>query len=305
MKKEIAYIGLGKMGKNMVFRLLEKGWKVYAYDTNEAAVSEVVKKGAIALTSIKNIQNQLSAPRLTWVMVPAGRPVDEVLFEKNGLTSVLQKNDIVIDGGNSFYEDTIRRAKKLKTKHIRFMDIGTSGGPRGARNGACLMIGGDKNISKQLESLYQDLAAPHAYAYFGPAGSGHFVKMVHNGIEYGMMQAIAEGFALMKKSPLKLKMKDIAELYNRRSVVESRLVGWLKDGLELYGENLTSISGTVGATGEGEWTVKTAKKMKVPLPIIEGSYQFRVQSKKKPSYAGQVLSVMRNQFGGHEARKKR
>lgn len=305
MKKEIAYIGLGKMGKNMVFRLLEKGWKVYAYDTNEVAVREVVKKGAIALASIQDIRNQLSTPRLTWVMVPAGKPVDEVLFGRNGLTSILQKNDIVIDGGNSFYEDTIRRAKKLKSKHIRFMDIGTSGGPRGARNGACLMIGGDKNISKQLESLYQGLAAPNAYTYFGPAGSGHFVKMVHNGIEYGMMQAIAEGFALMKKSPFRLKMKDIAELYNNRSVVESRLVGWLKDGLELYGEDLKSISGTVGATGEGEWTVKTAKKMMIPVPIIEGAYRFRVQSKKKPSYAGQVLSVMRNQFGGHEAQKKK
>lgn len=305
LKKEIAYVGLGKMGKNMVLRLLEHGWKVHAYDTDKKIIAEVVKAGATPLTSLAHIKTQLSAPRLVWVMVPAGEPVDEVIFGKEGLTTILEKNDIIIDGGNSFYEDTVRRASKLKNKKIRFMDIGTSGGPRGAREGACLMIGGDKKLSKELEPLYQDLASPEAYAYFGPSGSGHFVKMVHNGIEYGMMQAIAEGFSLMKKSPFHLNMETIAQLYNRRSVVESRLVGWLKDGFDEYGEELKAISGTVGATGEGEWTVKTAKKMNIPVPIIEGAYQFRVQSKKNPSYTGQLLSVMRNQFGGHDALRKK
>lgn len=261
MKKEIAYIGLGKMGKNMVLRLLEHGWRVHVFDTDQTAVREVVKMGARHLASLQEI-SRLPKPRLVWVMVPAfvpasagkpaGKPVDDVLFGRSGLTSILKKGDVVIDGGNSFFEDTLRRAKKVQAKKIEFMDIGTSGGPRGARNGACLMIGGDKKLFIRLKPLFEDLAAPHAYAHCGKAGSGHFVKMIHNGIEYGMMQAIAEGFNLMKHSSFKPNLKAVAELYNHKSVVESRLIGWLKEGFDIYGENLQAISGTVGATGEGE-----------------------------------------------------
>ncbi len=165
------------------------------------------------------------------------------------------------------------------------------------------MIGGEEKDFKTLEPLFRDLSAPDSYSLVGTAGAGHFVKMVHNGIEYGMMQALGEGFELMKKSPFKLDLKKVVDIYNHGSVIESRLVGWLQSGFEAYGTDLKGISGTVGHTGEGEWTAKTAKKWKVPVPIIKGSFDFRVQSAKHPSYTGQVLSALRNQFGGHAAVK--
>ena len=205
----------------------------------------------------------------------------------------------MIDGGNSFFEDSMRRAKLLAQRGIRFLDAGVSGGPTGARNGACMMIGGDKAAYEKLESLFADASVAGGYAYFGKAGAGHFVKMVHNGIEYGMMQSIAEGFALMKRSPFKLDLQEVARLYNRGSVIESRLVGWLGSGFRAFGEKLKKVSGSVAYTGEGEWTVKTGKKWKMKLPAIEGSFKFRVRSKKSPSYMGKILSALRNQFGGH------
>ena len=205
----------------------------------------------------------------------------------------------MIDGGNSFFEDSRRRAKLLARKGIKFLDAGVSGGPAGARNGACMMIGGDQASYEKWEALFADASVRDGYAYFGAAGAGHFVKMVHNGIEYGMMQSIAEGFALMKKSPFKLKLSKIAKLYNHGSVIESRLIGWLESGYAAFGEDLKKISGSVAYTGEGEWTVKTGKKWKMKLPVIEDSFKFRVRSKKDPSYMGKILSALRNQFGGH------
>ena len=231
-------------------------------------------------------------------------PVDDLLFGKKGLARSLSKGDIVIDGGNSFFEDSMRRAKLLKKRGIKFLDAGVSGGPSGARHGACMMIGGDKASYGKLEALFADASIAGGYAYFGEAGAGHFVKMVHNGIEYGMMQSIAEGFALMRKSPFKLDLREVARLYDRGSVIESRLVGWLESGYGAFGEDLKKVSGSVAYTGEGEWTVKTGKKWKMKLPVIEDSFKFRVRSKKSPSYTGKILSVMRNQFGGHSIESK-
>ncbi len=302
--KRISVIGLGKMGANVARRLVEKQWRVVTFNrTHEVAVALERETGAKAASTIKELVDSLPRPRLIWVMVPAGTAVDEMLFGSEGLIQHLHKGDIIIDAGNSFYLDSARRGKKLAEKGIHFLDVGVSGGPAGARNGACLMIGGSKQLQQKLEPLWKDLALPEGYALFEGAGAGHFVKMVHNGIEYGMMQAIAEGFAVMKKSQFKLNLTEVARLYNRGSVIESRLVGWLKSGFEQYGQDLKAVSGKVNYTGEGEWTVQAGKKLKVPMPVIEESFQFRVRSQKKPSYTGQLLSTMRNQFGGHSVEK--
>jgi 6-phosphogluconate dehydrogenase len=240
-----------------------------------------------------------SAPRIVWMMITAGKSVDELLFGKQGIAKRLKRGDIIIDAGNSFFEDTVRRAKRLHKIGIRFVDVGFSGGPAGARHGGSLMIGADRKTFEYLEPLFEDLSVPLGYSHFGSAGAGHFVKMVHNGIEYGMMQSLAEGFALMKRSPFALDLEKIARIYNRGSVIESRLVGWMEDAFRIYGEGLKDVSGTVAATGEGEWTVKTGKNWNMKLPAIEDAFKFRVRSKRSPSYMGKILSALRNRFGGH------
>jgi 6-phosphogluconate dehydrogenase len=297
---KLGYIGLGKMGYNMVGLLLEKGHQVTVYDRNEEAVKHIAKKGAQAAGSLKELVSALSAPRLVWIMVPF-QAVDAVL---NELTLLLAKGDAVIDGGNSPYKESIRRADELEKKGIAFLDAGTSGGPGGARTGACIMVGGKKEVFQKYEQLFRDLSVENGYAYLGKSGAGHFVKMVHNGIEYGMMQALAEGFAVMKASPFDLDMAKVADLYNHRSVIESRLVGWLKTAFEQYGMGLKDISGSVAQSGEGMWTVEAAKELGIPVPIIEGALDFRLQSQKNPSYTGQIVSALRHQFGGHEVQAK-
>lgn len=291
----LGYIGLGKMGMNMTLRLLEKGHNVVVFDKDEQAVARVVDVGAKGAKSLHEVVEQLQGPRIIWLMVPH-EVVDEVLEE---LTPFLSAGDMIIDGGNSFYKDSMRRAQDMRAKGIAFIDAGISGGPKGARDGACVMVGGEKEDTAKVEELFRDIAASDAYAHVGPAGAGHFVKMAHNGIEYGMMQALAEGFAILKNAPFPLDLRQIADLYNHRSVIESRLVGWLHDGLRDVGQEMEKISGSVGHTGEGEWTARTAKELGVPAPIIEGAFEFRKQSAQNPSYIGKVLSLLRNQFGGH------
>lgn len=300
MKKQIGYVGLGKMGKRMVFHLLEKDWNVVAYNRSLESVDEVAKQGATPTSSLPQLVAALSSPRTVWVMVPH-QTVDSVLAE---LIPLLEKGDTIIDGGNSFYKESMRRAKELSQKGVNFMDVGMSGGPRGAREGACTMVGGEKKIFDAYEELFRDISVLNGFAYMGSAGAGHFVKMVHNGIEYGMMQAIGEGFEVLKKSSFNFNLSAVAELYNHQSVIESRLVGWMKSAFDAYGEDLAEISGKVSHSGEGLWTVETAKELGVPVPIIESSLKFRENSQKNPSYTGQVVSALRNQFGGHEVKKK-
>ncbi len=297
---KIGYIGLGKMGKNMVKHLLKRDWNIVVYNRSEESIKEVEKEGAEGAYSLKELVEKLEAPRLIWLMVPH-QVVDDVLKE---LLPLLSFGDTIIDGGNSNYKETLKRAKELELKNINFMDVGTSGGPSGAAGGACLMIGGKKELFSKYEKLFRDIAAKDAYALFGRAGAGHFVKMVHNGIEYGMMQAIAEGFAIMKESDFDLNLTKVTDIYNHKSVIESRLVAWLKGAYEEYGEDLKEISGKVSHSGEGLWTVETAKELGISAPIIEGSLKFREQSQENPSYTGQVVSALRNQFGGHEVKKK-
>ncbi|MEX0931614.1 MAG: decarboxylating 6-phosphogluconate dehydrogenase [Candidatus Paceibacterota bacterium] len=292
---KIAYIGLGKMGLNMATRLVEKGHDVLAYNRSEAPRVEAEKNGIKVCDSLASLVQHDTTPRIVWIMV-THTAVDAVLSE---LIPLLSKGDTVIDGGNSPYTETVGRAKELSKQGISFLDAGVSGGPSGARNGACVMVGGDKKVFDGLLDLFKDISAPDAFGYMGTNGAGHFVKMVHNGIEYGMMQAIAEGFAIMKASLFGVDLEEVARVYNNESVIESRLVGWLQSGFKEYGTELKEISGTIAHTGEGEWTVQAGKEYGVDAPIIQSAFDFRVQSKNNPSYTGKVVSVLRNQFGGH------
>lgn len=297
---KIGYIGLGKMGLNMVERLLEKGNDVVAYAPSEDSRKAAAALGAQSTETLKECVEALVSPKLIWLMVPAGA-VDSVLLE---LTPLLTEGDTVIDGGNSPYKESIRRADQLHEKGVRFMDIGVSGGPFGARNGACLMIGGPREMFDQYEGLFVDLSVPNGYAYMGKPGAGHFVKMVHNGIEYGMMQAIAEGFAVMKASDFSLDLQEVSRIYNQKSVITSRLTEWLENAFKQHGTELNDISGSVAQSGEGLWTLDAAKELGIPVEVIETSVRFREQSQENPSFTGKVVSALRNQFGGHQVSEK-
>lgn len=299
---KIGYIGLGKMGLGMVAHLLEKEHEVVAFNRSPEPIKEAENFGAKGVYTLSELVNSLESPRKIWLMVP-WKAVEDVLKE---LVPLLSEGDLIIDGGNSPYLETLRRAKELKEKNIRFIDVGVSGGPSGARNGACMMIGGAEKDVKEIEQVIKDTCIENGYAHVGPSGAGHYVKMVHNGIEYGMMQAIGEGFALMKQAPeFALDLKAITDVYNHGSVIESRLVGWLGKAYSEYGENLEGISGEVSHSGEGQWTVEAAKRSNVPVEIIEKSLEFRESSQSNPSYIGQVVSALRNQFGGHDVSKNK
>jgi len=293
---KIGYIGLGKMGRGQVLRLAEAGHEVVAWNRSKGVYSEIEKAGIKTAETLEELVGSLSAPRTLWIMVTASA-LDEILTK---LSPLLATGDLIIDGGNSFYKDTLRRHRELREKGILFADVGVSGGPAGARDGACLMIGSEKEVFEKMQPVFKDLSYQgNCFEHVGKVGSGHFVKMVHNGIEYGMMQSIAEGFAILKKSDFELDLKKVAGIYNCRSVIESRLIGWLKDGFEKYGEDLNEVSGVVKHTGEGEWTVEAAKELGVPAPAISEALQFRKDSGKAPSYEGKILSALRNMFGGH------
>lgn len=302
---KLGYVGLGKMGLNMVARLLEKGHEVVAWNRSPEPREEAEKLGAQVVERIEDIAKQLEPPRVVWLMLPAGEVTEEKL---NELVPHLEREDLVIEGANSFYKDSLRRAKMLSEHGIRFMDVGVSGGPRGAREGACLMIGGAREDFESMEPLFRDIAAPNAYQHLGPVGAGHFAKMVHNGVEYGMMEAIAEGAAVLEASDFNFDLRKVFDVYNHRSVIESRLVGWAKSALEEY-PGLEDIKEEISHSGEGEWTVKTAKELGIPVPIIEESFQVRVRSGKEPkenpkaSFRNRMVSALRGQFGGHDVKK--
>lgn len=292
-RKQIGIVGLGKMGSNIARRLQERQWQVTGFDPE--ADNDFTFNQA---DSYSQLLQQLDTPRVIWLMVPH-QAVDDVLFGTEGLAAGLQPGDIIIDGGNSFYEDSARRAERLAQQQVRFLDVGVSGGPRGARQGASLMIGGERDCFEELEPLFADLAVSHGYEFLEEAGAGHFVKMVHNGIEYGMMQAIAEGFHVLKESDYQLDLNRIASVYDHGSVIESRLIRWLEEALRLYGSELEKASGSVAHSGEGAWTVETARQLGVETKIIEGALEFRKASARNPTYAGQILTALRHQFGGH------
>ncbi len=297
---QIGYIGLGKMGKNMVLRLLEKGIEVVAWNRSPEPLDEVKNAGAKKAATIEELVNLLPTPRIIWLMLPAGEVTDEFI---DTLIPLLSKDDLVIDGANSFYKDTLKRGNKLSKKGIHFMDIGVSGGPSGARNGACLMIGGEEKDFQKIEDIIISASDKSAYALLGPLGAGHFAKMVHNGIEYGMMQAIAEGADVLKKSVFNYELNKVFDIYNKKSVIESRLVEWAKQAFK-DDENLTDVTSKINATGEGEWTINTAKELGVAVPVIEESFNVRKDStEESENFRDKVVSALRGKFGGHAVNK--
>jgi 6-phosphogluconate dehydrogenase len=297
---QLGFIGLGKMGKGLVLHLLEQGVEVVVWNRSADDVEEVKKFGALPATSHADLVSKLKTPRIIWLMVPQGQVVDDML---SSIVPLLSPCDLVIDGGNSFYKDTLRRSKELNAKKIEFMDIGVSGGPVGARNGACLMIGGSRENFQRIEPFAKLMSAPNSYAHLGSIAAGHFCKMVHNGIEYGMMQAIAEGAAILKKSDFNLDLAQVFDLYNHQSVITSRLVDWGQKALTADA-NLSDISSKINATGEGEWTITTAKELNIPTPVISASFKVRQESATTPeNFSNKMVSALRGQFGGHPVKK--
>lgn len=297
---KIGFVGLGKMGGKMVERLLNHGHEVVVYNLTKKEVDEAVAKGAIAAIDLKDLVNKLEGRRLVWLMVPAGKPVDENIAELVGL---LDKDDIIIDGGNSYWRETVERGKKIAEHGIHYIDCGTSGGVWGLQNGYCLMYGGEKGACDFAEPIFKSLAPEDGYIRCGESGAGHMVKMVHNGIEYGMMQAYAEGFEIMKKAPYSVDLEKVSRVWMQGSVVRSWLLELIGNALE-GNEELNGIKPYVSDSGEGRWTVQTAIDFDVPAHVITASLFTRFESREENSYAYKLLAAMRNQFGGHEIKKE-
>lgn len=298
---KLGFIGLGRMGFNMALNLDDHKIDVVAYNRHPEPVKKIKKRGVEAAFSIEEMISKLPKQKIVWIMVTAGKPVDAVIKE---LLPYLRQNDIIIDGGNSFYKDSIRRHNYLKSKKIDFLDIGTSGGLSGARHGASLMVGGDKKIFKKIEPVCKAVSAKNGYAHVGPAGAGHFVKMVHNGIEYAWLQAAGEGFELLSKGPYKsLDFRRISETWKNGSILQSRMMKWAEDAFR-KDSKLNKIRGIVGGGETGEWTVKTAKEFGVDVGTIKLALEARKKSGKKPRFAGKVVAAIRHEFGGHEIIKR-
>jgi 6-phosphogluconate dehydrogenase len=296
----LAMIGLGRMGANMTERLRRGGHEVVVFDLDPAVTERVAQStGATPAASLEEVARQLASPRVVWMMVPAGAPTEETL---HALVPQLDPGDIVIDGGNSNFHDTVRRAAELGERGIAYIDAGTSGGVWGLEVGYCLMVGGPDEAVGHCEPIFRTLAPPDGYAHVGPSGAGHYTKMIHNGIEYALLQAYAEGFELLKAGPFDLDLQQIAALWNHGSVVRSWLLELLERAYAAEGQDLERIRGWVADSGEGRWTVQTAIDLDVPAPVITLSLMARFRSRQDESYAAQVIAALRNQFGGHAVR---
>jgi 6-phosphogluconate dehydrogenase len=296
---ELGMIGLGRMGANMTERLVRGGHRVISYDRSAEAIQRAVDIGGVGAHSLSDFVKQLTPPRIIWMMVPSGAPVDQTLEQ---LLPNLSTGDILIDGGNSNYKDTIRRATMLKIQGMHFVDAGTSGGVWGLELGYCMMIGGEKAIVDRLEPVFKTLAPPDGYLHVGPNGAGHFVKMIHNGIEYGMLQAYGEGFELLNASQFELDLGKIAHLWNQGSVVRSWLLELAENALQ-KDPKLAGIKGYVEDSGEGRWTVEEAIEKSVPAPVLTLSLFARFASRQEDSFAAKVIAALRNEFGGHAVKK--
>jgi 6-phosphogluconate dehydrogenase len=325
IEMQIGMIGLGRMGGNMVRRLMRAGHECVVFDLNADNVNQLSDEGAKGATSLDDFVNKLSKPRATWIMVPAGNPTEQTVME---LAERMEAGDIIIDGGNSYYKDDVRRAKALKEKSIHFVDVGTSGGIWGVDRGYCLMIGGEKEVAKHLSLIFKALApgrgeihrtagrentestAEDGYLHCGPNGAGHFVKMIHNGIEYGLMQAYAEGFDILRNANSKelledqrynFNLADIAELWRRGSVVGSWLLDLTAMAL-IENPTLSNYTGFVQDSGEGRWTIMAAIEEAVPAEVLSASLYARFRSRQEHTFAEKLLSAMRYKFGGHVER---
>lgn len=299
---KLGMVGLGRMGGNMTERLVKGGHEVVGFDPNPEAVEQVRAVGATGARSLQDLATQLDAPRAVWIMVPAGEPVDHTI---ETLLPMLDPGDVLVDGGNSLYKDSMRRARELEPRGIHYLDVGTSGGVWGRQEGYSLMVGGDGGGVERLRPVFETLApAPdRGWGHVGPSGAGHFVKMIHNGIEYGMMQAFAEGFAVLDaKKELELDLAQVAEIWRYGSVVRSWLLDLTAAGL-VENPDLGGVAPWVSDSGEGRWTVSEAIDLDVPAPVITLALQARLRSRVENSFADRLLALMRQQFGGHAIRK--
>jgi 6-phosphogluconate dehydrogenase len=297
---KIGLVGLGKMGLNLARNLIDHKHEVVAFDLNNNAVKEIEQYGCNGVYDLVDLVKSLEQPRVLWIMVPH-TVVDSVI---NDLTPFLNHGDIIIEAGNSHYKDSIRRYNYLKKVGISFMDVGTSGGIEGARNGACYMVGGDPETWEIVKPIFQDTAVEKGYLYAGEAGSGHFLKMIHNGIEYGMMAAIGEGFEILEKSQFNFDYKSVARVWNNGSVIRS----WLMDLTERAfskDANLQEIKGIMNSSGEGKWTVETALELQSATPVIAMSLLMRYRSLENDTFTGKVVAALRNEFGGHAIEKNK
>ncbi len=297
---QIGFVGLGKMGANMVERLLRDKHEIVVYNRSQDKVQAAVKKGAIGSTSLSEMTKKLTGRKVVWLMVPSGAPVDQNIDD---LVPLLSKGDLIVDGGNSYYKDSVRRHDTLLARGINFVDCGTSGGVWGLKIGYNLMIGGSEGDVKHVDPIFKTLAPPDGYLHCGAAGSGHLVKMIHNGIEYGMMQAYAEGFDILRASPYKLNLQKIAALWNHGSVVRS----WLLELADLALQRdpqLEKLEPFVSDSGEGRWTIFESIERDVPAPVLALSLQMRFASRDKNSFAHRMLAALRNEFGGHAVKSR-
>ncbi len=299
---ELAMVGLGRMGGNMARRLRRGGHRVVVWNRTYAKAEELAGEGAEPVRELADVVAALQTPRVIWLMLPYGDPTQEVI---DALVPLLDEGDILIDGGNSPFQHDIERGAALAEHGLRYLDAGTSGGVWGLEVGYCLMVGGERSAYDHVEPILATLAPPgHGYDYMGGHGSGHFVKMVHNGIEYGMMQAYAEGFELLDATQWDLDLAAIADLWNQGSVVRSWLLELAADALE-KDPGLEKITGYVEDTGEGRWTVEQAIRHSVPMPAISAALFMRFRSRQDDTFSGKVLAALRNEFGGHAVQEKR
>lgn len=296
---DIGFIGLGKMGLNMVTRLQRNGHQVTAYDRSADALANAVAAGCIGASSLEDLVMRLKAPRAVWIMVPSGPPTEETV---QAVAALLQPGDVIIDGGNTRFHDDVRRSKELVAKKIQYIDAGTSGGVWGLKIGYCLMIGGEKDAVDRLAPIFETLAPPNGWAHVGVAGAGHYVKMVHNGIEYSLMQGYAEGFELMSKSEYRLDLARIADLWMQGSVVRSWLLELAAAALK-EDPRLERLKGFVQDSGEGRWMVSDAIDKDVPVPTLSAALFTRFRSRQAESFAEKMLAALRNAFGGHAVKR--
>jgi 6-phosphogluconate dehydrogenase len=296
---QIGMIGLGRMGKNMALRLLGGGHRVVGWNRTPEPLAELAARGATAARDLRDLPTRLAPPRTVWLMLPAGEPTESTIAQ---LATLLARGDLIVDGGNSYYKDSRRRAAELKARGIQFVDAGTSGGVWGLEAGYCLMVGGEVEAVAQLEPALATLAPPDGYMHVGPSGAGHFIKMVHNGIEYGMMQSYAEGFELIRASDYSPDLARVARLWNHGSVVRSWLLE-LAERAFAADPDLKQLDDYVEDSGEGRWTVSESIDRAVPLPVLTLALQMRFRSRQEQSFAGKVLAALRREFGGHAVRK--
>ncbi len=297
---KIRLIGLGKMGYNLCLNMKDHSHEVLAYDLSLENMKRVEKEGVACFSGLEELIQGPDKRKVIWIMVPSGNSVDEII-EK--LVPVLSKEDIIIDGGNSHYKDTLRRAKLIEAAGIEFVDVGTSGGIEGARNGVCSMIGAKENVFSYIEPLFKDISVNKGYFHTGKVGSAHYAKMVHNGIEYGMMQAIGEGFEVLEKGPFEYDLEKLAGVWNNGSVIRSWLME-LTENLLKKDPSLADIRGIIDSSGEGLWTLQEAIELGIPVPVIAESLMTRFRSKQDDSFSGKIVAGLRNEFGGHSTVKR-